>query len=232
VRGPDDTPSRLAAVAEQLFAEHGEEAISLRAIAREARASPAAVHYHYGGRDELLRVVVNRHLEPLNGRRLRFLDFALANHGPAVPVEIIIEAAVRPDLELLARLRRGRVTVARFLGRAWTQPGPAVAGCVTQHFEPLARAFVPALRRSLPEVGKAELRDRLRLVMATVAMLLATAPEPDEPGPLGTDDVDEQVRRLVAFCAAGMAAPPRYRATGTDTDEPEPRPRTSKRKKR
>ena len=191
--------------------------ISLRAIARAARASAAAVHYHFGGRDELLRVVVSRHLEPLNVRRLRFLDFALANHGPAVPVEILLEAAVRPDLELLAKLRRGRVTVARLLGRAWTLPGPAVAACVAQHFEPFARAFVPALRRSLPEVGKAELRDRLRLVMATVAMLLATAPEPDEPGPLGTDDVDEQVRRLVAFCAAGMAAPPRYRVSAMPT---------------
>jgi AcrR family transcriptional regulator len=218
-------------VAEQLFAEHGEEAISLRAIAREARASAAAVHYHFGGRDELLRVVVNRHLEPLNMRRLRFLDFALANHGPVVPVEIILEAAVRPDLELLAKLRRTRVTVARFLGRAWTLPGPAMAGCISQHFEPFARAFVAALRRSLPEVGKAELRDRLRLVMASVAMLLATAPEPDEPGPLGTDDVDEQVRRLVAFCAAGMAAPPRYRAVA-DQDEAPPGPRTPKRKKR
>jgi hypothetical protein len=62
-------------------------------------------------------------------------------------------------------------------------------------------------------------------------MLMATAPEPDEPGPLGTDDVDEQVRRLVAFCAAGMAAPSQYRATvSADTDEPGRRAR--KRKKR
>jgi AcrR family transcriptional regulator len=231
VTGADDTPSRLIAAAEQLFAADGEEATSLRAIARAARASSAAVHYHFGGRDELLRAVMNRHLDPLNVRRLRFLDFAIANHSEAVPVEILIEAAVRPDLELLAKLRRGRVTVARFLGRAWTLPGPSIAGSVTEHFEPFVRAFVPALRRSLPDVGKAELRDRLRLMMGTVAMLFATAPEPDEPGPLGTDDVDEQVRRLVAFCAAGMAAPPQYRGPLTDVDEPRVRPR-GKRKKR
>jgi len=56
-------------------------------------------------------------------------------------------------------------------------------------------------------------------------MLLATAPEPDEPGPLGPDDVDKRVRRLVAFCAAGMAAPPQYRAQSADADDLASRPR-------
>jgi AcrR family transcriptional regulator len=204
---PDHTAARLVAAAERLFAEGGEEATSLRAITREARSNAAAVHYHFGGRDELLRAVLDQYLGPLAERRSRLLDLTKVHHGEPVPVEALIEAAVRPDLELLAALRDGRVQVARFLGRAYTLPGAAVAELVERQFGALARQALPMLRQSLPAVNEANLRQRLRLVMAGVVFLFATAPDPGAAGPLGSDDVDEQVRRLVAFCAAGMSAP-------------------------
>jgi AcrR family transcriptional regulator len=204
---PDHTAARLIAAAERLFAEGGEEATSLRAITREARSNAAAVHYHFGGRDELLRAVLDQHLGPLAERRSRLLDLAKANHGEPVPVAALIEAAVRPDLELLAALRGGKVQVARFLGRANTLPGAAVGGFVERQFGTLARQVLPMLRQSLPALDEDHLRQRLRLVMATVVFLFATAPDRDTAGPLGTDDIDEQVRRLVGFCAAGMSAP-------------------------
>jgi hypothetical protein len=100
--------------------------------------------------------------------------------------------------------------VARFLGRAYTLPGAAVGEFVERQFGVLVRQVLPMLRQSLPAVDEDHLRQRLRLVMATVVFLFATAS--DTPGPLGTDDVDEQVRQLVAFCAAGMSAP-----AGTET---------------
>ena len=65
----DDTPARLVAAAERLFAEGGEEATSLRAVTREAISNAAAVHYHFGGRDGLLRAVLDRHLAGRQERR-------------------------------------------------------------------------------------------------------------------------------------------------------------------
>src|SRR6185436_16348181 len=100
-----DTPARIIAAAEQLFAEGGEDATSLRAITRAAAVNVAAVHYHFGGRDELLRAVLDRKLGPLNARRLDLLDAAVAAHGPAVPVDGLLRAFLRPDLDLVAELR-------------------------------------------------------------------------------------------------------------------------------
>jgi AcrR family transcriptional regulator len=203
----DDTPARLVSAAERLFAEEGEAATSLRAVARAALASPAAVHYHFGGRDELLRAVLARHLGPLNGQRQALLDAAREQHGEPVPVDAVLRAAFRPDLALLAKLRKHRVEVARFLGRAQTLSGPAVVRYVADEFDTFARLFVPALRRCLPDVGEAELRLRLNLAAATVAAQFATAPGRRSTGPFGRDSVDEQLDLLVAFCGAGMAAP-------------------------
>jgi AcrR family transcriptional regulator len=207
VRDIDNTSARLVAAAERLFAEGGEEATSLRAVTREAISNAAAVHYHFGGRDGLLRAVLDRHLAGRQQRRMRLLDKATEQYGDQVPVPVVLTAVVRPDLELLGKLRTHRVQVARFLGRAFARRSPGVADYLDRHFAATADRVLPMLASNVPGVSAAELRQRLRLVLDGVAMLYATAPDPGQPGPLGTDDVDEQVRRLVAFAAAGVAAP-------------------------
>ena len=202
----DDTPSRLVAAAERLFAEGGEEATSLRAVTRAAISNAAAVHYHFGGRDGLLRAVLDRHLAGRQQRRLRLLDKAVDQYGGQVPVEAVVTAVVRPDLDLLAKLRKNRVNVARFLGRAAALRSPVVADYLDRQIAELAERAVPLLTAATG-TDPATARQRLRLLLDMVSMLYARAADGDEPGPLGVDEVDEQVRRLVAFGAAGIAAP-------------------------
>ena len=46
--------------AERLFAERGIDAVSLRTINAEAGYSVAALHYHFGTRDGLIRALLER----------------------------------------------------------------------------------------------------------------------------------------------------------------------------
>jgi AcrR family transcriptional regulator len=212
----DDTPARLIAAAERLFAEGGEEATSLRAVTRQALSSAAAVHYHFGGRDGLLRAVLDRHLAARQKRRFKLLDRANEQYGDAVPVPVVVAAIARPDLELITKLRKHRVQVARFLGRAFALRSPAVRDLVDRQFEALADRVLPLVSTALPAIPEAELRLRLGLVLDSVAMLYATASDPGAAGVLGTDDLGTQVDRFVAFAAAGLAAPashPRRRSS-------------------
>ncbi|MDP2774389.1 MAG: helix-turn-helix domain-containing protein, partial [Nocardioides sp.] len=48
------TERRLLLAAERLFAQQGIAATSLRSIMAAAEANVAAVHYHFGSKDELL----------------------------------------------------------------------------------------------------------------------------------------------------------------------------------
>ena len=160
----DDTPSRLVAAAERLFAEGGEEATSLRAVTRAAISNAAAVHYHFGGRDGLLRAVLDRHLAGRQQRRLRLLDKAVDQYGGQVPVEAVVTAVVRPDLDLLAKLRKNRVNVARFLGRAAALRSPVVADYLDRQFAELAERAVPLLTRATG-ADPAIARQRLRLLL-------------------------------------------------------------------
>src|SRR5437867_6100600 len=90
---------RILDVAERLFAERGFAATSLRNITAEAAVNLAAVHYHFGSKDELIEAVFARRLGPLNRERLRLLEACRAAAGGGSPsVEELLEALIAPAL--------------------------------------------------------------------------------------------------------------------------------------
>ena len=71
-----DTKTSLLDAGERLFAELGIAGASMRAITQEAAANLAAVHYHFGSKEGLVRAVFSRRLGPLNRERVERLASA------------------------------------------------------------------------------------------------------------------------------------------------------------
>lgn len=70
-----DTRQRLIEAAEQLFADRGIDAVSLAEVTAAAGLNnTGAVHYHFGGREELLAAVVEQHRTELDSRRELLFD--------------------------------------------------------------------------------------------------------------------------------------------------------------
>jgi AcrR family transcriptional regulator len=67
-RTSTDTRERILDVAERLFMENGYEATSMRVITSAAEVNLAAVNYHFGSKEALLREVFRRRLAWLNER--------------------------------------------------------------------------------------------------------------------------------------------------------------------
>jgi AcrR family transcriptional regulator len=106
--GGGTTSARLVRAAEQLFAERGIDAVSLREINRVAGAKNAsALQYHFGDRNGLLRAVLAKHQGAVEDRRHAMLD--------------AYEAAGRADLRALA----GAVVRPLAARLADTDGGPA-----------------------------------------------------------------------------------------------------------
>ena len=61
---------KLLETAEQLFADKGFEAVSVRDITQLAKTNVAAVNYHFGSRDSLLGMVMMRYMQPVTEERL------------------------------------------------------------------------------------------------------------------------------------------------------------------
>jgi AcrR family transcriptional regulator len=101
------TRERLLDAATRLFAERGVENVSIAEVVREAgQRNTSAVHYHFGGRDDLLRAILEQYVPVIRARRLELL--AIAEARPAGDVRSVAEAIVRPVTELAQRGWRER----------------------------------------------------------------------------------------------------------------------------
>ena len=96
----EQTRQLLLDVAEELFAEYGPDAVSIRSINAAAGLAPAAVHYHFGSKDALIQGVLTRRGVPV-WRRHEELLTELESSRSAVAARDIVEALANPLIELV-----------------------------------------------------------------------------------------------------------------------------------
>ena len=206
-----DTKERILDAAERLFAAHGFAGTSLRAVTRGAGVNLAAVHYHFGTKEDLLRAVLSRIVVPVNRERLEMLEEVEAQAGDEPPsLEGVLEAFIAPDLRLIRDLGERGVIITRFLGRSYTEPTEMVQALGREHFEELGQRFMEAFARALPEVAQAELYFRFKLVVGVLTYILADTDRTVARTVGYAEDLSEvegTLRHLVAFLAAGLRAP-------------------------
>jgi AcrR family transcriptional regulator len=169
--------ARLLDVAEAHFAHHGIDGVSLRAINAEAGFGPAAVNYHFGGRDELLRAVLQRRFGTIAALQLALLVEAEQRRRPTTTELVGVIATPFFDLlerEPVAGLRWLRIATA--LAQAdhdliVDRPG-------RDNFE---ERLMVLLERRFPNHGPAFLRPRWRLAILALMALLCAAGDEFEP---------------------------------------------------
>ena len=201
------TKDRILDSAERLFARDGFEATSLRAITAEANVNLAAVNYHFQSKEALVQAVIGRRMGPVTTRRLALLDAYEAEAADApVPLEKLLDAFLRPVVEMVGSHAHEFVPL---IGRLYTEPGEFAVRLFKQQFEHLARRFVPALQRALPELPRVELVWRLHFAIGALAHTMAASKmlEMMSGGSCEISDVEGTLTRLKAFVLAGLSSP-------------------------
>ncbi len=203
-----DTRERLLDAAEALFAELGVGATSLRAVTKSAEANLAAVHYHFGSKEELLAAVVERRVRPINEERLRRL--AQLRSGPvgarAPRVEEILAALLGPMVDDRGVDPERMRTFARLMGRVLTDTGGCMHALVMQHFEEVLQRFTAAFAAALPQLSAAEIAWRLHFSIGAMAFTLVHSSHLGEMSH-GLCDADRGggiLERLIPFLAGGF----------------------------
>ncbi|MEV7038460.1 TetR/AcrR family transcriptional regulator [Amycolatopsis sp. NPDC051061] len=112
------TRELLLTAAERMFAEHGVRAVSNRQISEAAgQGNNAAVSYHFGAKEDLLRAITRRHSAPIEELR----QDMLAGIGDDADLRNWIECLVRPITVHLAAAG-GPTWFARFGAQMMTDP--------------------------------------------------------------------------------------------------------------
>jgi AcrR family transcriptional regulator len=201
----NDTKEQILNVAERLFAERGFAGTTLRNVVSEAGVNLAAVHYHFGSKEELFRAVVARFARPVVEQELAMLE-QLRAEDELPSVEAILTAILKPCLEILVQDQDKETLLVRaqFMGRCRIEPEP-IQGIAAGEFAASFESFLDMLQRVLPEQSRSQLSWKLDLV---IAALIRVQTEAGQPFALlkGTEpeDIQNATVQLVRFLSPGM----------------------------
>jgi len=200
------TRDRLIDTAVRLFGERGIEATSLRALTEAAQTNIAAVNYHFGSKEGLLRAVINQTMQVTNRERGRRLDELEAAPG-SPSVAALVRAFVEPGADLL---EGHGADVARFIGRMVSEPDPRARQIFAEQVDPVEGRYLIALGRALPGLDD----DGIRFAYTSMLGLLglhqsgafAVVEWPQLTGSRAGSSGDADRERLVAFITGGILA--------------------------
>ena len=204
-----ETKVAILNAAERLFAAHGFKASSLRAITAEAQANLGAVNYHFATKDALILAVLRRRMKPLNAERLALLDRFEAEAGrKPVAVRKILEALMLPPLELVARGGKSGRYFVRLLAQCLAEPGGYLQPLIQEEFAERNQRFHAAIRRALPYLTNDEVHWRLHFVNGVFLHTVANSHvlELSSGGRCRLGSIEPTLRRMIAFCVAGVTA--------------------------
>ena len=142
------TPERIVATAERLFAERGIEAVSLRDITNSCGANSAAIHYHFGSKEELLRAILEHRAAELAKRRDAHLTVIERSRRPTL--RQVVEALVLPTAELVHDDAHGGRHYVGFLAAMLERPDSVAV--IDDVFGEQVSRYLTALERVLPQV--------------------------------------------------------------------------------
>lgn len=205
---PETGPKRkLFDAAEQLFADRGFEAVSVRDITQAAKANVAAVNYHFGSREGLVTLVMTRYLMPVNEERLVRLDSLESKWtGKTLPLEEVIDAFVRP---LVSQVRESELSEQLFyklMGRIFAQRADGLPGPIEDQLRHVIGRFTRSFEKSLPTVAVEDLIWRIHFMTGGMIHMLTHQDVLQRlaGGASGSPTMEASLGRFIRFAAVGL----------------------------
>jgi AcrR family transcriptional regulator len=206
---PAATADRILDVAEEMFAEQGYRAVSVRSITRACDANIAAVHYHFGSKQVLLEEIFARRSGAINAARLALLARCAQQPGRASLLEQLLEAYLRPSFaepssdEGARRFMRLRSVVAH-------EQAELSKNLIAKHFNATSQRFIEAIAAAAPHLAPGDVYWRFHFLLGAHYYTLSNPGRIQALSGGGCDPADREaaLAEMVTFATAGFRADP------------------------
>jgi AcrR family transcriptional regulator len=199
---------RLLDSAEQLFAERGFDATSIRDLAAAAGCNIASVNYYFGGKEKLYVEIWRRHLLLLKDTRVASIE------------KVLFESAGKPSLEDLLRSfayafvgplvdETGGPRLIKLMAREILNPHLPSSMFSEAVIKPTLSAVQDALAKVCPKLPESKIP---MVVFSLMGQLVHTIKlktmlgSMDDDGALAEFEPVKVIEHIVAFSAAGIRA--------------------------
>ncbi|WP_157900991.1 TetR/AcrR family transcriptional regulator [Mycobacterium terramassiliense] len=205
----------LIDTAERLWGAEPREAVSLRAIAREAGVAPGALTHHFADRGDLLEALIAKRFGAVAEATSVRLTALIEQEAP-VGVDDVIVAALQPLIDVVNADPVSGFWWLRVFCNLGLMGSPVWRKAIVAQTE-LEHLYSAAAARAMPNLTDIEVRSRTVIALFSAMAALANADSEGLGHPLGPDGLDPLfVQQLLLFTSAGLAATPfpKSRATG------------------
>lgn len=201
----NSTQEGILDAAEEVFASHGYEGATMRAIAKKAEVNQALLHYHFQTKENLYETVVKRRSSAINRYRLELLE-QLYVDGRTPALEELLHVLYAPS----AYMRGGSVSTVA----AYTQVILAITigsderskVLMRKYFDGIAKRFIDVFMQVLPELSRADAVWAYLFALGVRAQVHARNGRAERlsGGLCNNDNLEEVAALLVPFVAAGI----------------------------
>ncbi len=193
---------RILDAAEELFAQHGYDGVTIRQIAKAAEVDVALANYHFGKKLDLFHAVFDRRAQLLSDTRRQLL---LSEQDAPQTLEQIIEAFLLP---LKMAQQTGDAGWRNYLALlAYVMTSPVWNKIMMDKvFDKRVHEFIEALKNVLPNANEEKLHWCYHYMSGTLALTLAQTGRIDRlsMGKCESTDFDTAYKLMVPFLAEGF----------------------------
>lgn len=207
-KGSGEKSVRILDVAEELFAQHGFDGVTMRQISTGANVDVALANYHFGKKLDLFYAVFHRRAQLLSTtRREVLLASQQEADGKPQTLEQIIEAFLLPLKFAQESGDPGWKNYMALLAYVMTSPVWSKT-LMKDNFDKHVGEFIGALKLVFPKAKEPDIHWCYHYVSGALALTFAQTGRIDRlsGGQCVSSDFDAAYDRMIPFVAAGFRA--------------------------
>ena len=170
----DKSEAAFLDAAEFVFAEKGYSGTSMRSVAEKANANLGAIHYYFGSKEVLVRMMLERNLMPAAVECMEKLRACKPKSDETAPdFHLLLKAYIEP----MYAIHKINPTFDKMVLRIINDPAPQVRKLFSQLLDEYTFYFAGLLRRCNPQLSNKEFYWRLNSIYGSLVSLLTRRSE-------------------------------------------------------
>lgn len=167
------TKERILNTTEQIISEVGFSSMSMRVISTHAKTNLAAVNYHFGNKEKLIEMVLERRLDNLFQLRINLLDTLESGSENPCNLKQVLEAFIKPALTMSNDKHQGGNRFMKVLARAYAEKSDYLHDLLSKRYSETIKRFALAIKRACPHLTEQVVFWRFHFIMGSLVYVMA-----------------------------------------------------------
>ena len=167
------TREKILNCTEELIAETGFSALSVRKISHKACTNLAAINYHFGNKQYLINEMLERRLNNLFAIRQRLLDELNPDGEEPCLLEDILHAFIAPALMMVNDHHQGGRRFMKVLARAYAEQSEHLHELLSQRYSGVVKQFARAIHKACPHLDENTVFWRFHFIIGSMTYVMS-----------------------------------------------------------